>query len=180
MKPTESFIEQPVRSLQTMLRVIAEADSSLPSIIPDGIYGQETISAVSAFQRKYHIPVTGITDQNTWNQIVSVYENAVIIIDKAEPIEIIFDPGEIFKYGDRNPYIYLLQSILIHLATDARSIVKPNHTGIFDTETEKALREFQKLSDLPQTGQLDRITWKNLSRQFTSSAHHHKLFDKIT
>lgn len=180
MKPAESFIEQPVRSLQTMLRVISEDDSSLPFIIPDGIYGQETINAVSAFQRKYRIPVTGITDQKTWDQIVSIYEEAIIRIDKAEPIEIILDPGEVFKLGDQNPYIYLLQSILIHLASDATSIHKPNHTGIFDADTVSALIEFQRLSNLPQTGVLDRITWKNLSKQFSSSAHHHKIFDKFT
>ncbi len=180
MRPGDSFIEQPVRSLQTMLRVISEDDASLPTIIPDGIYGQETISAVNAFQKKYGIPVTGITDQNTWDHIVAVYENAIIRVGKAEPIEIIFDPGEVFKIGSKNPYIYLLQSILIHLSSDANTIRKPNHTGILDEDTAAALLEFQRLSNLPQTGQLDRITWKNLSKQFSLSAHHHKLFDKIT
>ena len=48
MRPAESFVAQPVRSLQTMLRVIAEADRTLPTVIPDGIYGQETITAVYA------------------------------------------------------------------------------------------------------------------------------------
>ena len=39
MRPAESFIEQPVRSLQTMLRVLAEDDQRLPTVVPDGIYG---------------------------------------------------------------------------------------------------------------------------------------------
>ena len=47
MRPVESFVGQPIRSLQTMLRVIAESDPRHESIIPDGIYGPETISAVS-------------------------------------------------------------------------------------------------------------------------------------
>ena len=77
MRPAESFIEQPVRSLQTMLRVIAENDKTLPTVIPDGIYGQDTIRAVSAFQQKYSIPVTGITDNITWDKIVSEYEDTI-------------------------------------------------------------------------------------------------------
>ena len=42
MKPEESFLSQPIRSLQTMLRVIAEDDPSHVRIVPDGIYGPET------------------------------------------------------------------------------------------------------------------------------------------
>ncbi len=45
----ESFVGQPVRSLQTMLRIIAQQDAMQPGIIPDGIYGQQTVAAVSAF-----------------------------------------------------------------------------------------------------------------------------------
>jgi len=51
MRPGESFVGQNVRSLQTMLRVIAQTEDAQPSLIPDGIYGPQTVSAVSAFQR---------------------------------------------------------------------------------------------------------------------------------
>ena len=78
MKPADSFVGQPIRSLQTMLKTIAETDPSIPLVIPDGIYGQETIAAVYAFQRKYGIPMTGIVDQNTWEAIVAVYDIALI------------------------------------------------------------------------------------------------------
>ena len=58
MRPPESFVGQPIRSLQTMLRVIAEDDPSHMRVIPDGIYGPETMAAVSTFQRKHGLPVT--------------------------------------------------------------------------------------------------------------------------
>ena len=84
MRPGESFVEQPVRSLQTMLRVIAEDDPRLPTVIPDGIYGPTTMIAVTAFQRREGIPITGIADENTWTQIVAAYETALIRIGKAK------------------------------------------------------------------------------------------------
>ena len=56
MRPAESFIAQPVRSLQTMLRVIAQEDNRQPSVIPDGIYGNQTTAAIAAFQRNRGIP----------------------------------------------------------------------------------------------------------------------------
>ena len=42
MRPTETFLGQPIRSLQTMLRVLAEFDADYLPLIPDGIYGAET------------------------------------------------------------------------------------------------------------------------------------------
>ena len=48
MRPDESFVGQPVRSLQTMLRTLAEADDRYNSVIPDGVYGPQTVAAVSA------------------------------------------------------------------------------------------------------------------------------------
>lgn len=171
MKPGESFVEQPIRSLQTMLRVIAEDDPRLPTLVPDGIYGQTTMQSVTAFQRLYRLPITGIVDQSTWEQIVAVYEPALIRIGPAEPIEIILEPGQVFRIGDRNAYIYLLQSILTQLSKDNPTINKPDHNGILDDPTSEALAAFQLLAGLPPTGELDRITWKYLVRQFSLSAN---------
>lgn len=173
MRPGESFIEQPVRSLQTMLRVISEDDPTLPTVIPDGIYGPETIYAVSAFQGREGIPITGITNQITWEQIVKSYEPALIRVGKAEPIEIIMDPGKVFHRGESSPYIYLLQSMLIQLANYQTQISAPAHTGILDDETSLSLMQFQELAGLKETGELDKITWKNIVKQFTLNVHHY-------
>ena len=172
MRPGESFVQQPVRSLQTMLRVIAEDAGRIPTVVPDGIYGQNTMQAVSALQRQKGLPVTGVTDERTWNAIIEDYEPALIRIGKAEPIEIILDPGQVFILGDESPYLYLAQSMLIYLAKDHTSIIAPEHTGILDRPTQLAIIQFQQLNDLPDNGQLDRLTWKNLSKQFTLNAHH--------
>ena len=85
MRPPESFIRQPIRSLQTMLRVIAQSDERQPNVIPDGIYGNQTMKAVTAFQRNNSLPATGITDQATWEAIVAVYEPALVEAAPAGP-----------------------------------------------------------------------------------------------
>ena len=105
-----------------MLRVLAEADRSLPTVVPDGVYGTTTMQAVSAFQRKMGLPVTGVTDEATWLAIVEAYEPALVIVGPAEPIEIIMDPGQVFILGEESPYILLAQSMLIFLAGDFGSI----------------------------------------------------------
>ena len=172
MRPKESFVGQPIRSLQTMLQVIAEDDPSLPSVVPDGIYGPGTMIAVTAFQRKAGIPVTGITDENTWNSIVQAYEPAWIRVGKAEPIEILLEPGEVILIGQRSPYVYLLQGMLAQLSGDHKEILLPEFDGVLGTNTSEALKGFQRIAGLPITGTLDRITWKHVVRQFTLNAVH--------
>lgn len=172
MRPGESFVEQPVRSLQTMLRVIAEDDPRLPIIIPDGVYGPSTMIAVTAFQRREGIPVTGIADENTWNQIAAAYEPALIRVGKAEPIEILLEPGQIIVLGERSPYVYLLQGMLAQLSQDHADILQPGFGGVLDPDTAESLRGFQRLSGLQDTGNLDRITWYHIVRQFTLNAAH--------
>lgn len=173
MRPDASFVGQPIRSLQTMLQILSKDDPTFPNVIPDGIYGPDTMNAVSAFQRRYGIPVTGIADQETWELIVEKHEPARIRIEKAQPIEVIIDPGEVYRYGDSNPNIYLLQSMLTQLSNDHPSIDAPGHSGVMDETTVASLTAFQRIADLPQTGELDKITWKHLVLQFTLNTHEH-------
>lgn len=166
MKPKESFVGQSVRSLQTMLRIIAESDDLQPSVIPDGIYGPQTVTAVSTFQRRYGLPATGVTDQQTWDQIVAVYEPALVAVGPVEPLEIILEPRQIIRLGEANPNIYLVQAMLIALSDMYSSITAPAVTGVLDVPTANALTEFQILTLLPATGELDRQTWKNLALHY--------------
>lgn len=170
MRPPESFIEQPVRSLQTMLRVLAEDDPRLPTVVPDGIYGPTTMHAVTAFQRQNGLPITGVTDQQTWDLIVKLHEPALIRVGKAQPIEIVLDSGQVFRKNDSSPYVYLLQSMLTQLSHDNPTIIQPGHSGIMDEDTIQSLAAFQQLAGLPVTGDFDKITWKHLVLQFTLDA----------
>lgn len=171
MKPAESFIGQPIRSLQTMLRVIAEQDPRHPTVIPDGIYGADTMAAVSEFQRIHGLPVTGVADQSTWETIVSVHEPARIRIEAAQPIEIILNPNQTIRRGERHPAVGLAQTILLLLAEVYGSIGTPTQSGILDDPTADSLSSFQMLSSLPMTGNLDKQTWKHLALQYPLAAN---------
>lgn len=162
MRPLESFVGQPIRSLQTMLRVIAEYDPSHLSVIPDGIYGPETSQAVTLFQRKHGLPATGITDQNTWESIVAEYETSIVQIDEAYPLYVILNPGQILRKGEAHPNVLLVQSMLLTLSNVYKSIAAPSLTGILDDATSDSLASFQFLNGLPMSGNLDKHTWKHM------------------
>ena len=171
MRPNESFIGQPIRSLQTMLRVLAEDDPSHVRLIPDGIYGPETTIAVTRFQRLHGLPPTGITDLDTWEAIVQEYDGALIRIGEAWPVYVILEPGQIIRRGERNPNLYLAQAMLAALAETYESIPKPGLSGILDDATADSLGEFQRLSGLPMSGHLDKHTWKHLALQYPLAAN---------
>lgn len=171
MRPPESFIGQPVRSLQTMLRVIAQEDDRQPSVVPDGIYGTQTMNAVSAFQRTHGLPITGVTDQNTWDAIVAIYEPAMTRIGPAQVVELILQPSQVIRRGDREPNIYIIQAMLLVLSQIYQSIAPPSQSGTWDEATATALENFQALTGLPQTGEVDKVTWKHLALHYPLAAN---------
>ncbi len=172
MRPNESFVGQPVRSLQQMLRHIAEADDRQTSVVPDGIYGRNTQKAVESFQRNNGLPVTGVADPATWDRIVQVYTPIQIEKAPAEPLQIIINPGKVFRRGDTGYYIYLIQVILLALGQVHGSMTPPDITGILDEQTAQAILTFQYLNGLPQTGDVDKQTWKNMALQYPLAVNH--------
>ena len=170
MRPNESFVGQPVRSLQTMLQVLAERDARYTPIIPDGVYSAQTMAAVSNFQQNHGLPVTGITNQETWEAIVAEYEPALTHVDQAQVMEIILNPNEVIRRGQRSPYLYIAQAILLVLS-QVYGTGMPTQSGILDETTADALATFQALNDLPMTGELDKVTWKHLALHFPLAAN---------
>lgn len=162
MNNEERYVNQPVRSLQTMLQAIALCDKSCTNVIPDGMYGQKTMQAVSAFQRSHGIPVTGVTDQTTWDAIVLCYENALEEIQPCCQIEVPFCE----ELQREDPCIYLLQAVLKVLSLAYGSILEPPISGVMDGPTQASISSFQALCGMGENGICCRHTWMALSRQF--------------
>ncbi len=162
-----------------MLLVRGENDGQQPRLIPDGIYGRQTQTAVSSFQRNNGLPVTGVANPATWERIVEAYTPALVNIGPAEPLRPIINPGIVIQRGDTGYNIYLIQVILLALAEIYGSLVAPELTGILDDQTSEAVNSFQYLSALPQTGHVDKMTWKHLALHYPLAVNH-KASNNIT
>lgn len=62
-----------VRLLQYMLSVLSTYIPTIPPLNIDGIYGQNTRSAVLAAQRRFGLPETGTVGAQTWDAIYDQY-----------------------------------------------------------------------------------------------------------
>ena len=71
LKPGDSG--ERVKFLQYMLSVLSTFIPEIPELKIDGIYGPLTRAAVTAAQRRFGLPETGITDDDTWDEIYDQY-----------------------------------------------------------------------------------------------------------
>ena len=170
MRPPESFLGQPIRDLQAMLRVISRAAGNSGSLIPDGIYTPATSQAVADFQRNHGLPVTGITDLATWEAVYRAYIPAKTGISPACPLHILLNANEVIENGKSHPHLYLVQAMLTVLSKRFPVIPQPGSSGNLDRPTCEALKAFQGLCRLQVTGDLDKITWKHLALQYPLAA----------
>ncbi len=171
MRPDESFVRQPIRSLQTMLRTIAADDDRQLNVIPDGVYTRQTADAVSSFQRRNGLPATGVADQRTWDAITDDFRTARTRQQKAAPIQIHLKADDTFQVNDTAHQIALAQLMLRYVFEEQTDIPIPSVNGRLDRATVEAIIEFQTLSALEPTGELDKITWKHLALQFTRAGN---------
>ena len=154
-----------IMELQNMLRVISQADDRIPLVNPDGIFGPKTEESVIAFQNYMSLPPNGIVDYATWDAIFRAYMNAsrVVSLHSIQP----FPSGDYKIYrGENSDIVLLIQIMLSALAVALDIFDDIQTTGIYDEKTEKAIIEFQKLSDLSPNGIIDRKTWDALARDY--------------
>lgn len=93
------FVGRPIESMQTMLRVAAEGNNRLLPVVPDGIFGRNTMAAVTAFQRYCGLPATGVMNQTTWERLVQTYQAQLVQQAPAEAMQPILNPYQTIKAG---------------------------------------------------------------------------------
>ena len=156
-----------VYELQRYLRELHQADSRIPPVNPDGIYGDETRGAVSEFQRLYGLPVTGMTDADTWNRI---YDEFVKAERGRKPPNAISpfpsEDGYVIKNGETSDLVSVVQFMLKLLGDIYDGIEGKEPEGVYSESTAADIREFQRVHGLPVTGDIDKATWNALADSY--------------
>lgn len=167
MAYTEQQHQEHIFELQTYLHGLAHF-YDLPAVTPDGVYGENTASAVREFQQKNSLRPTGVTNTATWNAIVQAY-----LTDTAPPTaSFSIFPDGIFAYtlGDQNSGVYLIQGLLQAIRKQFLfSLPVLACSGTYDTATQQAVQAFQKHTGLPVTGVVNPATWNHMLAIFQST-----------
>lgn len=176
MNGMTAFHGKPVRSLQTMLRLIAAANPEISTVIPDGVYGMSTMRAVTSLQRYARLPATGVVDLATWNEIISMYYDAAEDLLSPQALEIFLQPGQRIVPGEENQHIHLVQAMFRAIGSLVAEVPPVEPNGRNDKATTQAIIWLQEISDLPATGELDRRTWRYLVGLYRITAFDGKTF----
>lgn len=78
-------------------------------------------------------------------------------------------PGEVLHLGDSGTNVLFVQNRLNRISQNYPAIPKiVNPLGFYGEETEEAVRKFQEIFDLPQTGTVGRETWYATLRVYSA------------
>lgn len=160
----DPILNAPIRSLQQMLRTIAFAGMDIPLVVPDGIYGDNTKAAITAFQQKSGLPATGTVDHTTHQALVHAHNHANELLSPAQPSVHHFPASLVILPGQYHPHVRLAQAMQQNLRQEFQGIPSVTVTGYLDNATQDALKLLQTLSGMDPTGHLDKATWNRLTR----------------
>lgn len=159
----DPVLNEPIKSVQLMLKTIAYALGTIPIVNPDGIFDATTEQAVRAFQREYDLPVTGVVDETTFNKIVEVYRIAQELISLAQSPVIHYPATLNISPGQSHPHVYLAQAMFTTIHNEFPEFRALDLTGTLDRNTEYDVRLLQERAGFPVTGVIDKATWNRLN-----------------
>ena len=137
-----------VKDLQTKLKKLGYYDAYV-----DGDYGDTTVAAVKAFQKKYNLTADGIAGKETLKKLDSVYENANS--DKDD---------DSLRMGDSGSAVKDLQTKLKKLGYYDGTV-----DSTFGSGTYAAVRAFQKKYNLTADGVAGSETLKKLDSAYKNA-----------
>ncbi|MDF2678614.1 MAG: putative peptidoglycan-binding protein, partial [Bacillota bacterium] len=152
-----------IQILQFFLNIISAYYPTIPDVDINGVLDPKTREALIEFQKTMNLNQTGIIDEQTSNALNST----VLSILNTLPPSSIYLPRIIFPElelvrGQNNTFVYILEQYLNFISTLKPSIPRITPNNIFDTQTETAVLEFQKLYGLPPTGRVNKETWNKV------------------
>ncbi len=164
-----------VKTIQTYLNRISGNYPAIPKIpVPNGIYDISTEQAVREFQSIFGLEQTGEVNASTWYRITYIYtsvkhiaelDSEGITIDEISPVY-----SEELKLGMQGNEVEVIQYYLAVVGAYYDAVSPVEITGVFDEETEKSVKSFQRVFGLLQTGVVERFTWIELYRAYEGIA----------
>ena len=159
--------ETPILEIQRILRNLDFFENGRSAIRLTGTYNEETRQGVKNFQKKYGLPVTGTVDGATWQLLQAVDRATRDAQALARAVYILPRSPEYTLYpGIRDDVVYVIQHMINVISQEYDGIAAMEFTGVYDSATENAIKEFQRINLLENSGILDPITFNRLADEY--------------
>ena len=161
-------VGEPVRSLQTFLRKISQHNTKIPLVIPDGIYAQQTHDAVSGFQEAYGLPVTGVTDFDTWKKIVEIYDEIPQTVHMPDVRCLFPESNYRITANESADCLFLIQAMLTVINNNHPHIGAVEISGTHTPDSIAAVKNVQLAAGLEPNGVIDIHTYNAIVTLYNS------------
>lgn len=152
-----------IRELQTYLRTISRFQGKMPLLQATGTYDDLTRKAVMEFQQEHNLPVTGAVDLTTWEAIASAYQKTIFRNSIPIPLDLFPSSSFLLGKGASGELVQGVQLVLRALAQKFHNLPMAPNSGVFEGETEQAVQEIQRKTQLEPTGVIDLATWNHIA-----------------
>ena len=161
---------EPVRNLQHFLRHISYYYNTVPAVIPDGIFSSQTKESVAGFQKTFSLPITGAVDFDTWNRIISIF-NEISEYETEALLPQVFPATDCLINPDENPLcLYLIHSMLYSITSVFENFDDFNITGVHDESSVNLIKDLQQLFNLEPNGIIDKKTYNMITALYNHHA----------
>lgn len=152
---------QAILNLQRYLRQLSYFDESIFPPPLTGTWDARTEESLMAFQKKHRLPQTGRADDVTWNLLYDEYKRSVerAAHPRSLPLFPLFPDGYEIGMGEESFAVMAIQYMLGEIGVQYDNLERVAQTGIYDSDTDTAIREFQTRNLLPATGKVNKTTW---------------------
>ncbi len=151
--------------IQYYLSVISRFYETVPPVSQTGVFDDQTVRAVTAFQQTYGLTPDGIVGRQTWNDIYRAYRGIIADEGRVSGGAELY-PGTVLQLGSSGEYVRLLQEYLNVLAGTYRSIPTVTADGRFGPSTDAAVRAAQNELGLTPNGVVGAVTWSAIANQY--------------
>lgn len=152
---------QEVSFIQYLLSYIGFFFDQILPVEFDGNYTENTALSVRSFQTMMQLPVTGIVDKSTWDDLVYIWLQLASNAGEPDSPEGTY-PGFVLKLGSAGRDVTRLQRYMNGIAEKYCVADFVPENGIFELITEAAVIEFQQGFGLEPTGIVDKLTWDTI------------------
>ncbi len=160
-----------VQEIQFYLQRISRFNSAVQSPTLDGIYGNDTQRAVVSFQSAYGLEPTGIVDERTWADIVSIYNGTLDNVQEPEPsLNTVPYPDYVVSVGARGEYVKYIQEALNVINNVFLTVPELVADGIYGSKTQGAVTEFANLFGYNAAKGIDSRLWNKINEIYLSVA----------
>ena len=152
---------QAILNLQRYLRQLSYFDESIPPPPLSGTWDARTEESLTAFQKNNRLPETGRADEVTWNLLYDEYKRSMTAaaLPRSLPLFPLLPDGYEIGMGEESFVVMAIQYMLGEIRLHYDNLETVAQTGIYDAETDTAVREFQTRNLLPVTGKVNKATW---------------------